>query len=205
MPVGTQAKLLRVLEDSRVRRLGGKNEIGVDVRVIAATNNRIIEEVGQQRVNLREDLYYRLNVFHIHLPPLRNIARTILPIAGAIADQDLNRKHDCRVTDFHPEVIETFRRHHWPGNVRELRNVLERAVILAGEGTIPPSHLIGDFGDGQKRSGVSRPRSRHRATARGHYRSRGREEADLADPRAHQQQQNPGSADSGNQPEDIAQ
>jgi DNA-binding NtrC family response regulator len=147
MPVGTQAKLLRVLEDSRVRRLGGKGELDVDVRVIAATNKNIEESVSKSE--LREDLYYRLNVFHIQLPALRNHREDILPIADALR-QDLNRKHDCRVTDFHPEVIEKFRRHHWPGNVRELRNVVERAVILAGEGTILPSHLIGDFGDGQK-------------------------------------------------------
>jgi DNA-binding NtrC family response regulator len=88
-------------------------------------------------------------VFHIHLPALRAHKEDILPIADALRD-DLNRKHDCRVTDFHPEVMDKFRRYNWPGNVRELRNVVERAVILAGEGTILPSHLIGDFGDGQK-------------------------------------------------------
>jgi DNA-binding NtrC family response regulator len=147
MPVGTQAKLLRVLEDSRVRRLGGKGELDVDVRVLAATNKNVDESVGKGE--LREDLFYRLNVFHIHLPALRSHREDILPIADALRE-DLNRKHDCRVTDFHPEVIEKFRRHHWPGNVRELRNVVERAVILAGQGTILPSHLIGDFGDGQK-------------------------------------------------------
>ena len=142
MPVGTQAKLLRVLEDSRVRRLGGEKEIEVDTRVIAATNKPVDDAVTEGQI--REDLYYRLNVFRIHLPPLRDRKEDLLPTAEALV-QDLNKKHECRVVDFHPDVIEKFRNYHWPGNVRELRNVLERAVILAGEGTILPSHLVGSL------------------------------------------------------------
>jgi DNA-binding NtrC family response regulator len=90
--------------------------------------------------HLREDLYYRLNVFHIHLPPLRERKEDILPVAEALL-VDLNRKHECRVSDIAPAVVEVLERHSWPGNVRELRNVLERAVILAGEGTIELRHL----------------------------------------------------------------
>ena len=142
MPVGTQAKLLRVLEDSRVRRLGGDKEIEVDTRVIAATNKPVDDAVAEGQI--REDLYYRLNVFRIHLPPLRERMDDLLPTAEALIE-DLNKKHECRVVDFHPDVIEKFRNYHWPGNVRELRNVLERAVILAGEGTILPSHLLGSL------------------------------------------------------------
>ena len=138
MPMQTQAKLLRILEDSRVRRLGGKTEFEVDVRVVAATNK--IPEEAVKDGHLREDLYYRLNVFHIHLPPLRDRMEDIPPIAEALIS-DLNRKHDCRVADLAPAVFDAFRRHQWPGNVRELRNVLERAVILAGEGTIELKHL----------------------------------------------------------------
>jgi DNA-binding NtrC family response regulator len=138
MPMQTQAKLLRILEDSKVRRLGGKTEFEVDVRLVAATNK--VPEEAVRGGHLREDLFYRLNVFHIHLPPLRERRDDIKSIAEALMS-DLNRKHECRVTDISPEVIQSFERHQWPGNVRELRNVLERAVILAGEGTIELKHL----------------------------------------------------------------
>ena len=138
MPVGTQAKLLRILEDSRVRRLGGKTELEVDVRVLAATNK--VPEEAVRGGHLREDLYYRLNVFHVHLPPLRERKEDIQAIAETLMS-DLNRKHEARVTDISPAVLEAFGHHNWPGNVRELRNVLERAVILAGEGTIELKHL----------------------------------------------------------------
>src|SRR5580700_2851847 len=138
MPAVTQPKLLRILEDSKVRRLGGKTEFEVDVRVLAATNK--LPEDAVKKGTLREDLYYRLNVFHIHLPALRERREDIQPVALALIG-DLNRKHDCRIADISPAVIEALERHHWPGNVRELRNVLERAVILAGEGTIELRHL----------------------------------------------------------------
>jgi DNA-binding NtrC family response regulator len=138
MPMPTQAKLLRILEDSRVRRLGGKTEFEVDVRVVAATNK--VPEEAVSGGHLREDLYYRLNVFHIHLPPLRERKNDIRSISETLI-QDLNRKHECRVTEVSGEVLDALERHNWPGNVRELRNVLERAVILAGEGTIEPKHL----------------------------------------------------------------
>ena len=145
MPIGTQAKLLRVLEESSIRRLGGNAEIDIDVRVIAATNKKVAASVAEG--DLREDLYYRLNVFHVHLPPLRERKEDILPISEALI-RALNQKHDCRATELHPQVLERFRLYAWPGNVRELRNALERAVILVGEGVILPSHLIG-FGDGE--------------------------------------------------------
>ena len=143
MPVGTQAKLLRVLEDSRVRRLGGKTEIAVDVRVIASTN-KVIEE-ALRKGELREDLYYRLNVFQITLPALRARNGDLPLLTEALIDS-LNRKHETRVVDVHSDVLEQFKRYSWPGNVRELRNVLERAVILAGEGSITTHHLPHDFG-----------------------------------------------------------
>ena len=138
MPMQTQAKLLRILEDSKVRRLGGKSEFEVDVRVVAATNK--VPEEAVRGGHLREDLYYRLNVFQIHLPPLRERKEDLRPIAEALVN-DLNRKHECRVAELGPGVLEALGRHSWPGNVRELRNVLERAVILAGEGTIDLKHL----------------------------------------------------------------
>src|SRR4029077_13286571 len=95
MPAATKTKLLRILEDSKVRRLGGKTEFEVDVRVIAATNKFPDEAV--RKGLLREDLYYRLNVFHIHLPPLRERKEDVLPIAESLLAL-LNRKHECRVT-----------------------------------------------------------------------------------------------------------
>jgi DNA-binding NtrC family response regulator len=138
MPIAMQAKLLRVVEESKVRRLGGKNEIPVDVRVLAATN-RSPEEAVERKL-LREDLYYRLNVFHIELPPLRHRLEDVPPLVEAMI-RYLNEKGGFRVTDLHPEALARLMDHSWPGNVRELRNVLERAVIVAGEGTVLPAHL----------------------------------------------------------------
>ena len=106
--------------------------------MVAATNK--VPEEAVRGGHLREDLFYRLNVFHIHLPPLRERKEDIRPIAEALIG-DLNRKHECRVSEISPAVMEALQRHNWPGNVRELRNVLERAVILAGEGTIEMKHL----------------------------------------------------------------
>lgn len=146
MPIAMQAKLLRVLEDSRVRRLGGHNEIRVDVRVLAATN-RSIEEALEKNL-LREDLYYRLNVFNIVLPPLRHRKEDIPPIAEALI-HTLNKKNDCRVTDLHPEALALLLEYSWPGNVRELRNILERAVIMAREGSLLARHLPPTFGVSQ--------------------------------------------------------
>ncbi len=140
MPLGTQAKLLRVIEESKVRRLGGTFDIPVNVRVLAATN-RAPEKAIQDRY-LREDLYYRLNVFHINLPALRERKQDIPSIAVSLI-RDLNRKHGCRVTHLSPEVLKYFEAGSWPGNVRELRNLIERATIMAGEGEIQMKHLPG--------------------------------------------------------------
>ncbi len=138
MPMLTQAKLLRVLEDSKVRRLGGKAEFEVDVRVIAATNK--VPDDAVRGGNLREDLFYRLNVFHIHLPPLRERKEDIRAIAEALL-LDMNKKHDVQATEFSPEVMNAFEVFNWPGNIRELRNVVERAVILTRQGTVQMSAL----------------------------------------------------------------
>jgi len=138
MPIGTQAKLLRVLEERKVRRLGGKNDLPVDVRVVAATN-KVPEEAIKAKL-LREDLYYRLNVFQILLPPLRDRKDDIPAISEAIL-VNLNRKHGCRITGLHAAALERFQNYSWPGNVRELRNVLERAAIMCGEGLILPKYL----------------------------------------------------------------
>jgi transcriptional regulator with PAS, ATPase and Fis domain len=138
MPLNTQAKLLRVLEDSKVRRLGGRSETVVDVRVVASTNKNLVEAIRQNQ--FREDLFYRLNVFEIHLPPLRERMDDLSILCRALLD-DLNRKHTANVTEISEEAMEILGRHRWPGNVRELRNALERAVILAAEGPILARHL----------------------------------------------------------------
>jgi DNA-binding NtrC family response regulator len=138
MPLNTQAKLLRVLEDSRVRRLGGRTETLVDVRVVASTNKNLQEAIKQNQ--FREDLFYRLNVFEIQLPPLRDRLEDVPVLARALLEE-LNRKHATQVTEIAPDALELLRHHRWPGNVRELRNALERAVILAGEGTVVARHL----------------------------------------------------------------
>lgn len=143
MPIGTQAKLLRVLEDSRVRRLGGKSEVEVDVRIIAATNRNLETSIKEGR--LREDLYYRLNVFQIKLPALRERGGDMAVLCETLIEV-LNRKHSTRVTDVSRDVFADFEKYNWPGNVRELRNVLERAVILSGEGVIQRTHLPPSFG-----------------------------------------------------------
>ena len=128
MPQSTQPKLLRVLEDLRVRRLGGKHEIAVNARILAATS----QDLG---THLREELYYRLSVFQIVLPALRDHKEDIPAIADVIL-LNLNKKYATRVTGVTAEVQDLFQRYDWPGNVRELRNVLERAIIMAGEGLI---------------------------------------------------------------------
>jgi DNA-binding NtrC family response regulator len=142
MPKGTQAKLLRVLEDSRVRRVGGREEVSVDVRLIAATNRATAEMISSG--TLREDLFYRLNVFHIALPPLRERLSDLPQLVETIIS-DVNKKHRCAVTGVDDTVMEMLGRHSWPGNVRELRNVLERAVIIAGDCPIETRHLSPDF------------------------------------------------------------
>jgi DNA-binding NtrC family response regulator len=156
MPIGTQAKLLRVLEDSRVRRLGGKGEIEVDVRVVAATNRDPMDAI--RKGMMREDLYYRVNVFTIHLPPLRHRLEDVPVLAAAIL-QDLNVKHGTRVTEIDPEVLVALQRHQWPGNVRELRNALERAVILTQEGRVTFKHLPPGFAEGGGTPAVPAPSS----------------------------------------------
>jgi DNA-binding NtrC family response regulator len=138
MPLVLQPKLLRVLEDRRVRRLGGSQEFFVDVRVLAATNREPRETVENGR--LREDLFYRLNVFTVALPPLRE-RRTDIPLLAQSFIREFNQKHNARVEALRKEAQELLIAYSWPGNVRELRNIMERAVILAKGEWIEVSHL----------------------------------------------------------------
>jgi len=126
MPIGTQAKLLRVLEDAKVRRLGSKTELSVDVRVLASTNK--VPEEAVAKGQMRSDLYFRLNVVQIAMPPLREHMEDLEELTTALLEE-LSRKHNCSVKGVDDEVLEMFREYAWPGNVRELRNMLERAVV----------------------------------------------------------------------------
>lgn len=138
MPLSTQSRLLRALEERTIRRLGGQTEIPIDIRLVAASNRS--PESALRDNTLREDLYYRLNVFQLELPPLRERGDDIALLAESMVPL-LNEKHGVNVTGICPEVLESFRAYTWPGNVRELRNVMERAVILAGSGLIGTQHV----------------------------------------------------------------
>ncbi|HSJ12811.1 MAG TPA: sigma-54 dependent transcriptional regulator [Longimicrobiales bacterium] len=138
MPLNTQVKLLRALEEQRFRRLGGETEIGVDVRVITATNQplRQLVEIGR----FRRDLYFRLNVLHIDLPPLRE-RRDDIPLLVRSFVQQAAREHDRPPISISPEALDLLMRYDWPGNVRELKNLIESMIVLAHERTILPEHI----------------------------------------------------------------
>src|SRR5271169_5026469 len=143
MPAPTQAKLLRVLEDHKVRRLGSKVETPVDVRVVAATNKNPEQAVASG--HLRQDLYFRLNVFNIHLPPLRDHKEDLALLIEHLL-VDISEKHGKKISGASADTMELFKSYPWPGNVRELRNVLERSAIASDRGTIGRQHLPPDFG-----------------------------------------------------------
>jgi DNA-binding NtrC family response regulator len=143
MPAPTQAKLLRVLEDRKVRRLGSKTETPVDVRVLAATNKDPEQAVSSG--HLRQDLYFRLNVFHINLPPLRE-HKDDIPLLTEHILRDVNIKHGKNVKGVGAEVMDIFMSHTWPGNIRELRNILERSAIMCEKDLITRACLPGEFG-----------------------------------------------------------
>jgi two-component system response regulator AtoC len=130
MSPALQAKLLQVLQDGEFSRLGGETDVKVDARVIAATNRNLEEAV--QRGEFREDLYYRLNVVTIHLPPLRD-RKGAIPL---LADHFLRRfgeQYGKEVRGLSPETLKRFMDYHWPGNVRELENMVRRMVVLGNE------------------------------------------------------------------------
>src|ERR1700738_4644193 len=149
MPVGTQAKLLRVLEDHKLRRLGSKVETSVDVRVLAATNKVPDEAVASGE--LRQDLYYRLNVFNIHMPALREHKEDIHELVVSLL-ADMNQKHDRTVADVSEAVLNAFQSYSWPGNVREMRNTLERVILVCDGALVETNHLPPGFGQSSLRS-----------------------------------------------------
>jgi DNA-binding NtrC family response regulator len=149
MPMPTQAKLLRVLEDHKIRRLGAKVETPVDVRVLAATNK--VPEEAVATGALRNDLYYRLNVFNIHMPALREHKEDLPDLVTALL-RDMSEKHGRDVRVVSEAVMNAFQNYSWPGNVRELRNVLERAVIIVEGSVVESRHLPLGFGQTTPRS-----------------------------------------------------
>ena len=138
MPVSLQAKLLRVLEDRKIRRLGGTHEVSVDVRVLAATNRDPAEAVEEG--TFREDLLYRLNVISIDLPPLRQ-RKDDIPLLSQHLVAQLAERHARPARFLSAAAVEALQSHNWPGNVRELRNIIERAVIICSGETIERHHL----------------------------------------------------------------
>jgi transcriptional regulator with GAF, ATPase, and Fis domain len=133
MPLSLQAKLLRVLEDAVIEPLGTNRRISVDVRVISATNQNIEEAIAEKR--FRRDLYFRLNTFEVHLPPLRERPDDVDVLAPLFLDRFAREvgKGPIRLSD---DAVALLRRYAWPGNVRELRNLMERAAVLSTEGVV---------------------------------------------------------------------
>ncbi len=143
MPLDLQAVLLRVLQEKTIVRVGGYKPIPVDVRVIAATNSDLIEKIKEG--SFREDLYFRLNVINIEIPPLRERKDDITRLVEYLLPQ-INRRLNRNITHVSPEVMEALQNYEWPGNVRELENTLERSVVVASQNILEirnlPAHFI---------------------------------------------------------------
>jgi len=138
LPLGLQTKFLRVLEERRFERVGGQKAIEVDVRVVAATNRDLAEMV--KRGQFREDLFYRLSVIHIEVPPLRDRLDDV-PLLAEHFLARFRQQAARRITGFAPEAIAAMTRYSWPGNVRELRNAVERAIVLGDRETVQAQDL----------------------------------------------------------------
>jgi len=160
LPLASQVKLLRVLEEGEFERVGGGKTIKTDARVVIATNRDLEKEVAAGR--FRSDLFYRLSVFPIHLPPLRERGADIILLADFFV-QKLGEKMGCKISRIDSSALDMLISYHWPGNVRELQNCLERAMILATDGIIhgyqlPPSLQVaaaGDVGDPAGETGAT--------------------------------------------------
>jgi transcriptional regulator with PAS, ATPase and Fis domain len=138
IPQPLQAKLLRFLQERRFRRVGGTQDITVDVRIVAATNQDLARLVEDGR--FRRDLFYRLNMITIPVPPLRERQEDILMLAQSFLEAANLSFRKC-FRDIHPEAAALLTAYHWPGNIRELRNVIERVVLLEEDDLVHPHHL----------------------------------------------------------------
>lgn len=138
MPLKMQVNLLRVIADRSIVRVGGEKPISVDVRLIAATNQNLLDEI--EKGNFREDLYYRLNVVPFNLPPLRERPEDVIPIAEYHLSR-ISRRFGKHINGIHPDAKETLAAYSWPGNIREVRNAIEQAVNMTQGDTILLKHL----------------------------------------------------------------
>ena len=154
MSASVQAKLLRVLEEGTFMRLGGTKSVKVSVRLVAATNTNLKEAVAQGR--FREDLFYRLNVVPITIPPLRERREDTLPLAIELV-RWFNQELKKNFLGFTPEAAELLERYQWPGNIRELKNVIERTMILAPEGNIDAASLPEEIRDSRQQLQIEPP------------------------------------------------
>jgi transcriptional regulator with PAS, ATPase and Fis domain len=141
MPLHLQVRLLRVIQTKKITRVGGTKERVLNVRFIAATNKDLLESVKQKE--FREDLYYRLNVIPIFIPPLKNRKDDILPLCEYFLDK-FNEKYKTNKV-LTPEALQLFQEFHWPGNVRQLENIIERLVIITEDDTISPIYLPDEY------------------------------------------------------------
>lgn len=138
MPLSLQNKILKIVEEKKFRRLGGESEVSVNVKILAGTNVDLQKAVAEGR--FRPDLYYRLKVFHIPIPSLRDRSEDIPMLADFFLNQ-VNNRYGLKISGFHPASEKLLSRYTWPGNVRELKHVIERACVLAAKGRILPNHL----------------------------------------------------------------
>jgi transcriptional regulator with GAF, ATPase, and Fis domain len=144
LPLELQVKLLRVIQEREFERIGGKNTIKVDVRIITATNRNLEDEVAAGR--FRSDLYYRLNVFPIHLPPLRERKEDVIPLANFFLSR-YSKQTGITIKGMTPEVVKRLQNYEWPGNVRELEHLIERSVLLSNSSILREIYLPGDKND----------------------------------------------------------
>ena len=138
LPLHLQSKLLRVLQEREVERVGGLKTIKLDMRVICSTNQNLEAMIADGR--FRQDLYYRINVVELHIPPLRERMEDLLPLCSFLIEK-LNRNHGCMTAGISEQVLDLFQRYDWPGNVRELEHVLERAAVMVPSGILELEHF----------------------------------------------------------------
>ncbi len=152
MPIALQAKLLRVLQDGEVRRIGGKESFRVDIRTVAATHRDLEDLIHEKR--FREDLYYRLRVVTLRLPPLRERREDVAPLSAFFLDK-YNDAFGKRLAGIDPEALDALRRYSWPGNIRQLESVIERAVIMCEGDTITYDDIREDIGTKSRIRGIA--------------------------------------------------
>lgn len=158
MPLGIQAKLLRVLQDKQIRRVGGNEPISVDVRVLAATNTRLEQLI--EKGTFREDLYYRLSVIPIEIKPLRERPEDILPLVYHILSKEMGQDKQIPIID--PSVLKIFEQYAWPGNVRELENAIKHALTFAKESKITHECLPIKITNGLLKNGIDPKREEYK-------------------------------------------